>query len=105
MTMLEPSHRLMLLYDVKPERFQQYYLYMRGEFIPALQKLGLYVIFAWQIHGEGYPERQVEFICETPEILREALTDERFVAAEKRLQSYTTGYRRKVVRFQNRYQF
>ena len=103
--MLEPSHRLLLIYDVRSERFQQYYLYMRGEFVPALQKLGLYMIFAWQVHGEGYPERQVEFVCETPEVLRSALASEKFQHAEDRLKSYTTTYRRKVIRFKNRYQF
>ena len=103
--MLEPSHRLLLIYDVHPERFQQYYLYMRGEFIPAMQKLGLYMIFAWQVLGEGYPERQIEFICETPDVLRGALADEKYQSAIKRLKSYTTTYRRKIVRFENRYQF
>lgn len=103
--MLEPSHRLLLIYDVHPDRFQQYYLYMRGEFIPAMQKLGLYMIFAWQVHGDGYPERQIEFISETPDILRGALADEKYQSAETRLKSYTTTYRRKVVRFENRYQF
>jgi len=103
--MLEPSHRLLLLYDIHPDRIQQYYLYMRGEFVPALQKMGLYMIFAWQVFGEGYPDRQVEFICETPDVLRQALLSEKFQSAEERLKSYTTSYRRKVIHFENRYQF
>ena len=103
--MLTPSHRLILSYDVQPDRFQQYYLYIRGEFVPTLQKLGLHMIFAWQVHGEGQPGRQIEFICESGEILCQALQNERFQHAEERLKSYTTQYQRKVVRFKNRFQF
>jgi hypothetical protein len=95
----------MLIYDIHPDQFQQYFLFMQGEFVPTLSKMGLHMIFAWQIHGDGYPDRQVEFVCETVDALREALASDKFKAAEDRLKTYTTSYKRKIVRFENRFQF
>jgi hypothetical protein len=103
--MLKPAYRLLLLYDTRPDRLQQYYQYMRGEFVPGLQKMGLHMVFAWQIYGDGYPNRQIDFICESGELLRDLLTSERYEEIESRLISYTTSYERKVVRFENRFQF
>jgi hypothetical protein len=103
--MLEPTHRLLMIYDIRPEEFQQYYLYVRGEFVSSLQKVGLQMVSAWQVHGGNHPERQLEFVAESAEALREALTSEKFQDAEDRLKTFSTSYRRKVVRFANRYQF
>ena len=103
--MLEPSHRLLMIYDIRPEQFQQYYFYVRGEFVSSLQKIGLQMISAWQVYGGNHPERQLEFVAESAEVLREALTSEKFQNAEDRLKMFSTTYRRKVVRFSNRYQF
>lgn len=99
---ITPSHRIMIMYDIHPERQEEYYQYVLGEFVPELQKLGLYMIYAWQVYGENQPERFVEFVCESPAILKNALTSPEFRQAEERLKEYTLNYRRKVVVFKNR---
>ena len=101
---LIPTYRLMLKYDVHPERYEIYFRYISREFVPLLQQMGLHMIFAWQVYGD-HPERQIEFVCEDDETLRTALMSDRFQKAEERLKSYTTFYTRKVVHFHNRYQF
>ncbi|GAB4515477.1 MAG: hypothetical protein OHK0046_19060 [Anaerolineae bacterium] len=99
-----PTYRLLLMYDVHPSKYEIYFQYISREFVPALQEMGLHMIFAWHVHGE-YPERQVEFICRDKETLRRTLTGERYKSLEDRLRSYTTTFSRKIVRFENRYQF
>lgn len=103
--MIEPSHRVMLQFDIQPDNYEQYYRYMLREFVPAMQDLGLFMIFAWHVLGRDYPERQVDFVTESTPSLRRILASERFQQAEDELRTYTLNYRRKIVRFENRYQF
>lgn len=100
-----PAYRLLLKYDIHPNRHEAYFYYMTRRFIPTLQELGLHAIFAWHVHGQDYPERQIDFICENTETMRSALTSTRFKEAEDHLKTFTTRYKRKVVHFENRYQF
>lgn len=102
---IEPSHRLMLMYDIRPNQFEDYFRYMRGEFIPALEKMGLYMIFAWHIFGDNQPERQIDFVSESGLTMRDAITSDNFHDLESKLKAYTTYYERKIVRFENRFQF
>jgi hypothetical protein len=104
MIMLSPTHRLMLIYDIDPLHYGAYYRYMIGEFVPAMQQMKMHMIYAWQVVSDHRPERQVDFVCEGEAIMRDLLTNDRFLRAERRLKSYTTRYRRKVVQFQNRCQ-
>lgn len=105
--MSDPDYRIILKYDILTSRQEAYYRYVLGDFVPLMQSLGLQIpqIFAWHVYGEGYPERQVEFVCPTREALRDVLENTRFQRAEERLKSYTANYERKIVRFANRFQF
>lgn len=102
---LDLAYRVLLSYDILPHLQEDYYRYMIGEFVPTMQQLGLVMLFAWQVYGDGYPERQVEFVCENRVTLRAAITHERFKQAEEQLKTFTSVYARKVVRFRNRFQF
>ncbi|MFW5690947.1 MAG: hypothetical protein ACOCXZ_00485 [Chloroflexota bacterium] len=104
MITISPSHRLILQYNINPVHYGSYYRYVLGEFVPALQQLNLHMIYAWQVFSNHLPERQVEFVCEGEHIIRHALKSDRFLRAERRLKTYTTAYRRKVVHFENRCQ-
>lgn len=101
---ITPTHRLMLMYDIDPLHYGAYYRYVLGEFVPLLQQLDLHMVYAWQVVSKNRPERQIEFVCESETIIREALKSQRFLRAERRLKSYTTHYERKVVHFANRCQ-
>jgi hypothetical protein len=100
----KPTHRLMLFYRIDNTRQDSYYSFIVGDFIPSLHKLDLPMIYAWQVFGDVQYERQLDFICQSEDVIRKALKDWRFIRVENRLKSYTTLYRRKVVIFDNRYQ-
>lgn len=101
---MESAYRVLLMYDVHPDRYERYYRYMLGEFVPAMRGVGLHMLAAWQVHGDGYYERQVEFVCQTREILFDILHSDQFQMAENRLKTYTTAYKRKIVTFAPRFQ-
>jgi hypothetical protein len=103
--MVSEKYRMLLTYDIHPGHYERYYQYMLGEFVPTLQKLELRMIFAWHVQGENYPQRQVEFVCVDRQQLFSALNDPVFQEAEARLRNFTMSYSRKIVRFENRFQF
>lgn len=103
--MIEPSHRLLLIYDVDPTHYEEYFRFMRIRFVPVMQELGLHMMFAWQVYGRNYPERQIEFVCDSSSTLQNALGSDKFKTIESRLRRFTMNYSRKVVRFENRFQF
>jgi hypothetical protein len=102
--MLQPAYRILLIYDIHPDRYERYYRYLLGEFVPTMRQMGLHMLSAWHVHGESHHERQVEFVCDGALTLRHTLSSEQFQQAEERLKSYTTFYRRKIVRFEDRFQ-
>lgn|GEM_PF-117349 len=104
-SMTNPNYRMILSYDIHPEKYERYYNYVLSEFVPGMQKMGLQMIFAWQIIYGRYPARQIDFICYDYHTLTTVLSSETFKQAEERLKSYTINYKRKVVYFENRFQF
>ena len=99
------AYRLILNYDIHPAHYEQYYRYMLGEFVPMMQQLGLRMLFAWHVYGDDYPQRQVEFIADTRQIMHEALNDTNYLDGQVQLETYTINLRRKVVRFERPFQF
>ncbi|MBC7869625.1 MAG: hypothetical protein H7Y09_02195, partial [Chitinophagaceae bacterium] len=97
--------RMILSYDIHPEKYERYYNYVLSEFVPGMQNMGLQMIFAWQIIYGRYPARQIDFICYDHQTLTGILDSETFKRAEERLKSYTINYQRKIVYFENRFQF
>ena len=99
------TYRLLLKYNIRRDQQENYYRFMIGEFVPMMQDMGLTMLFVWQVYGGDYPERQVEFICDSLPVLQDIIASDKFLEAETRLKDYTDTYSRKVVRFKNRFQF
>ncbi len=105
MATINPQYKLLLTYDISKDKYEDYYRYILGEFVPAMRELGLHMLSAWQVTYGSYPQRQVEFICESRETLRTALSGAHYQKLEARLRSYTTHFTRKLVAFEDRFQF
>jgi hypothetical protein len=104
-TQIHPRYKLVMTYDVRPELYDPYFQYIMNEFIPALQNMGLYMTTAWHTAYGEYPLRQVEFVSETLQTMREIFDSERWEEMEEKLKGYTEHYERKVVRYRNGFQF
>ncbi len=99
------TYRLLLKYNIRLDQQENYYRYMIGEFVPMMQDMGLTMLFVWQVYGDNYPERQVEFVCNSLLVMQGIIASDKFLEAEARLKDFTDMYSRKVVRFKNRFQF
>ena len=102
---IDPQYKVMFTYDILPEQEESYYRWALGEWVPAMQNMGLYLAWAWHTAYGDHPLRQTEFVAEDLETVRDALGDERFLDLEAKMQEFVFNYHYKVVRYKERFQF
>lgn len=100
-----PGYKLLLTYDIRPDRVENYYQYVLKEFVPELETMGIYLFRVWHVAWGDYPVRQLEFVVESRETLSRLSESPRFEDMETRLQEFTTDYERKTLRFRRGFQF
>lgn len=101
----ESTVKLLISYDPLPELREEYFRYVLGEFIPALEHLGLTICEAWHTAYGEYPLRLTGFLANDEDAMDRVLSSEAFVELEERLQEFVVNYQRKVVRQRKRFQF
>lgn len=103
---IQPKYKLILFYNIKPEKQEQYYRYVLSTFIPAIQKMGVYMYMAWHVaYGQDdYPMRKIEFVTESSEVLQQLFRSDEWDTLETKLQNYISDYQRKVVPYRNGFQ-
>jgi hypothetical protein len=97
--------KLLLTYDPLPERREAYFNYVLGEFMPALEHLGLKMSEVWHTAYGSYPLRLTGFVANDRDRLEKILASEQFRDLEARLQDFVVNYRRRVVPSRGRFQF
>lgn len=100
-----PRYKILINYDILAAQHEAYYRYILGEFVPTLRTLGIHMLSAWHIAYGDYPSRQLVFITENKEIIKDVFASERWQELEERLKGYTIHYTRKVVNYEDRFQF
>ena len=93
----EYAVKLLISYDPLPERREGYLHYVRGEFVPALEQLGLVMCDAWYTAYGSHPLRLSGFLATDRDALEQVINSETFQDLESRLQEYVTNYKRKIV--------
>jgi len=103
---IRPKYKLILFYDIKPDKQEQYYRYVLSTFVPAIQKLGVYMYMAWHVAygADDYPMRKIEFVTESAEVLRQLFQSSEWEDLENKLQRYILNYERKVVDYRSGFQ-
>jgi hypothetical protein len=97
--------KLLITYDPIPERWEAYFRYMLGEFVPALEHLGLTMCEAWHTAYGEYPLRLSAFTAPDEISMEQVLASEAFRELEDRLKEFVTNYQRKIVPVRERFQF
>jgi hypothetical protein len=101
---IRPKYKLLLFFNIVPDKQDQYYRYMLGEFVPNVQKMGVYMHMAWHMAYGDYPMRKIEFVSETADAIRRLFNSPDFLEWEDKLKTYTTDYERKLVHYRNGFQ-
>jgi hypothetical protein len=97
--------KLLLTFDPIPERREGYFRYMLGEFVPALEHLGLKMCEAWHTAYGEYPLRLTAFTAPDEASMVQVLESPAFCELESRLQEYVDNYHRRTVPIRQRFQF
>ena len=105
---ITPRYKLMLFYDIVGQETEAYYQFVMTEMIPALHEMGLYIFRAFHTipgpSGGEHQMRQVEFVSEELDTIRDALNSDAWHGYEKRLLEHAANYRRKIVPFRHGFQ-
>jgi hypothetical protein len=97
--------KLLIAYNVKTGREEEYYRFVMGEFLPTAQSIGLEIVEAWRTVWGDYPERLIAMAADSQAELNEILDGERWQEMETKLGSYVSDYQRRAVPFRSGFQF
>jgi len=97
--------KVMLNYDILPERVQEYYQYVTGEFLPKAQTLGLEPVEAWHTAYGNYPIRMIAFVAGDLATVQAALASPEWRSLEQQLKKYVVHYKRRIVPYRDGFQF
>lgn len=89
--------KLLLSWDIKPGRDQEYFEFIVREFAPGITRLGLKPTEAWfAVYGDC-PQILMEGITEDLDTMRALLASETWQQLYEKLLTYVDGYQQKIV--------
>jgi hypothetical protein len=97
--------KLLLSYNIETEDMDQYYQFVLGQYIPAMQMMGLEMSEAWHTAYGNYPQRLVGFVARDRQTIEDLLDSEVWPDLNSRLQEYVVDFRYKVIAYQEGFQF
>jgi hypothetical protein len=90
-------YKLLMSWDIKPTRDQEYFEFMVREFAPRIASMGITPTEAWfSVYGEG-PQIIVEGVMDDLDTMRKLLASDDWQTLNKKLMEYVQDYRQKVV--------
>lgn len=97
--------KLLIAYNLKSGREEEYYRFMMGEFLPTAQSIGLHMVEAWRTLWGDYPQRLIELVADSQKALNETLDSGRWREMETKLEHYVDDYQRLTVPYRSGFQF
>jgi len=94
-----------MTWDISPEREQEYFEFVIGEFVPGVQRLGLQPIEAWATIYGNHPQIQVGLMAEDAVNARRILNSSDWLRLSEQLFTFVKNYSHKVVPARSGFQF
>ncbi len=93
------SVKLLMNWDIKPGRDQEYFEFVVREWVPGITKLGLQATGAWYTvySRTETPQIMTEGIAKDIEAMREILNSGEWMQLYEKLQEFVTNYHQKIV--------
>ncbi len=99
------SVKLLMTWDIAPERDQEYFEFVVGEFVPGVQRIGLQPVEAWATIYGPYPQIQVGLLAENTQRVQNALNSQEWVQLQQQLFGYVNNFSFKIVPARGGFQF
>jgi hypothetical protein len=90
--------KLLLSWDIKSGRDQEYFEFMVREFAPGITRLGLTPTEAWFALYGDCPQILMEGIADDLDTMRTLLASDEWVTLHEQLLGYVDNYEQKIVR-------
>jgi hypothetical protein len=96
--------KLLLSYDVKEEHLQEYYQFVMGRYLPAMQSMGLQMSEAWHTAYGAAPSRLIGFVCGEQETIYKALASELWSNMNEQLVEFVSDFDYKMIPYRGGFQ-
>lgn len=93
--------KLLMNWDIKPGRDQDYFEFVVREWVPGIQRLGLKPTGAWYTvysRDKDLPQIMTEGITDDIDTMREILSSEEWTQLYEKLSEFVNNYQQKIVR-------
>jgi hypothetical protein len=97
--------KLIMTWDIAPEREQEYFEFVVREFIPGVQRLGLELRDAWATVYGNRPQILVGAIVPSVSKAKQILDSPEWKNLHTQLQDYVINYSEKIVESHTGFQF
>ena len=97
--------KLLLAYNIKPNREAEYYRYVLGEFLPSLQDIGLMMVEGWHTAYGDYPIRLIAFRAQDDADMHNILSSSEWQRGKEKLLRLVLDYEERLVPAKNIFQF
>jgi hypothetical protein len=96
--------KLLLTYDVNQETLQEYYQFVMGQYVPALQSMGLQMSEAWHTAYGDHPNRLIGFVCSDQQTMNQLLDSDLWLDLNNELEKFVSDLEYKVVPYRGGFQ-
>ena len=97
--------KIIMTWDISPEREQEYFEFVVREFIPGVQRLGLELKDAWATVYGTRPQILVGAQLPTVSKAHQVMRSSEWVSLHNQLQDYVINYSEKIVEAHGGFQF
>jgi len=99
------NFKLIMTWDIAPEREQEYFEFVVREFIPGVQRLGFELTDAWATIYGNQPQIMVGATLPSLAKVQQVLRSSEWQSLNNQLQDFVQNYQQKVVEAQGGFQF
>jgi len=97
--------KLLMSWDIAPEREQEYFEFVVREFIPGVQRMGFELSDAWATVFGTQPQILVGAVAPTSTKARQILESDEWKSLQNQLMDYVRNYTDKIVDMRAGFQF
>ena len=94
-----------MTWDISPERDQEYFEFVIGEFVPGVQRLGFQPVEAWATIYGDYPQIQVGLLADSAQGAHKVMNSPEWVQLYDQLLGYVNNFSYKVIPARGGFQF
>jgi hypothetical protein len=97
--------KLIMTWDIAPEKEQEYFEFVVREFLPDVQRFGFTLSDAWvTVYGDR-PQIMVSAVMSSIKKVEQAMESEKWQSLIDKLLGFVTNFQAKIVRSKGGFQF